>query len=189
VSKEDPKHGRWILPLVIAGLVGLTYSFVNALPPAEVPLGTTTLVASTSTLPPQTTTTTLAQDIQDFLALLVRYETTATDIETAINETNDAWERKDITFSEVLNQFTDQQVEAQTLSDSVANTNPPAAYVDVWPAAVTAAAGLPTGVDAIIEGLRAPDNGSLRRAAVITYTDLTADFIKALNEVRAATPQ
>jgi hypothetical protein len=58
VSKQDPKHGRWILPLVIAGLVGLTYSFVNALPPAEVPLGTTIPTATSSTLPPETTTTT-----------------------------------------------------------------------------------------------------------------------------------
>ena len=77
MSKEDPKHGRWILPLVIVGLVGLTYSFVNALPPAEVPLGTTTVPVTTSTLPPETTTTTLPPDIAAFLLLLDVYEATA----------------------------------------------------------------------------------------------------------------
>ena len=35
MSKEDPKHGRWILPVTIAALIGFTYLFVTALPPAE----------------------------------------------------------------------------------------------------------------------------------------------------------
>ena len=188
MSKEDPKHGRWILPLVIAGLVGLTYSFVNALPPAEVPLGSTTIATSATTLPSTTTTTTLPQDIQDFLALVDEYETTAAAIETSINETNDAWERKDITSSETHDQFSDQLVEAQTLSDSVGATNPPDAYAEAWVGAVEAAAALPPGVEAIIAGLEAPDDGSQRREAVRAYTDLTAAFINALNAVRGVTP-
>ena len=38
----DPRHGRWILPLIIAAMVVLTYTFVNSLEPAESPTGTTT---------------------------------------------------------------------------------------------------------------------------------------------------
>ena len=85
MSKEDPKHGRWILPLVIAGLVGLTYSFVNALPPAEVPLASTTTAVVTTTAPPETTTTTLPPEIEAFMALVDGYEATALEIARRIN--------------------------------------------------------------------------------------------------------
>ncbi len=106
MSKEDPKHGRWILPLVIAGLVGLTYSFVNALPPAEVPLGSTTIPVTTTTAAPATTTTTLPPEFASFLLLLDGYEATAVQIQTSIDETNDAWETDEISFSETLDRFT-----------------------------------------------------------------------------------
>ena len=189
MSKEDPKHGRWILPLVIAALVGLTYSFVNALPPAEVPLGTTTVAVTTTTLPPETTTTTLAPEIADFLALIDGYEATAIEIQTSIDETNDAWEANELSFPETLDRFTQAQTDAQTLSETVAATNPPEAYTEVWPEAITAAALLPPKVDSIIEGLRASGDVTLRRESVAEYAELTQDFIDALNMVRAATPQ
>ncbi len=188
MSKQDPKHGRWILPLVIAGLVGLTYSFVNALPPAEVPLGTTIPTATSSTLPPETTTTTLPPEIETFLILLDGYQTTAIEIQATIDATNDAWENKDITFSETLAQFTQSRVDAQTLSETVEATNPPAVYTTEWPAAVTAAEALPLGVDAVIAGLQAADDGSLRRSAVGDYAQLTDDFVASLDGVRAETP-
>jgi hypothetical protein len=189
VSKQDPKHGRWILPLVIAALVGLTYSFVNALPPAEVPLASTTVAVTTTTAPPETTTTTLPPEIAAFLLLVDGYDATALAIQTSIDETNDAWETDTIDFATTLERFTASQVEAQTLSDTVANTNPPDAYVDVWPEAVTAAAALPPGVDDIIAGLRASDDGTLRREAVAEYANLTQAFVDALVAVRNATPQ
>jgi hypothetical protein len=53
---------------------------------------------------------------------------------------------------------------------------------------VTAAATLPPGVNAIIEGLRAPDDGTARREAVTTYEGLTADFLTSLDQVKNATP-
>jgi len=189
VSKADPKHGRWILPLVIAGLVGLTYSFVNALPPAEVPLASTTLPVTTSSLPPETTTTTQPPEIESFLLLIDGYEATALEIQTSIDETNDAWEIREISFSETLDRFTQAQTDAQTLSESVAATNPPEVYATVWPEAVTSAARLPPGVDDIIAGLRAPDDGTLRREAVEAYSALTQAFVDALTVVRNATPQ
>ena len=189
MSKEDPKHGRWILPLVIAGLVGLTYSFVNALPPAEVPLGSTTVPVTTSSLPPETTTSTQPPEIEAFLLLLDGYEATAVAIQTSIDETNDAWEADTLAFPDTLDRFTEEQVDAQTLSDSVAATNPPSAYAEVWPEAITAAAALPSGVDAIIAGLHADDDGSLRRSAVEEYANVTQAFVDALTAVRNATPQ
>ena len=194
MSKEDPKHGRWILPVVIAALIGFTYLFVTALPQAEIPVGTTTMaVASdtTTTVPESTTTTTLPPDIAAFLSLVDDYETTANSIANDIDETNTAWEEKADgvpSFGDTLAAFEAAKAEAQSLSESVAATSPPDAYLTVWPDSITAAATLPPGVDAVIEGLRAPDDGTARREAVASYEVLTTEFIAALNQVRAATP-
>lgn len=191
MSKEDPKHGRWILPVVVAALIGFTYLFVNALPPAEIPVGTTTTVVAaetTTTTVAATTTTTLPADIAAFLQLVNGYASDATTINTDIDTANTAWENDEAEFSETLASFEASAVDAQTLSDNVAATNPPDVYAAFWSDAITAAAELPTGANAVIEGLRAPDDGTARREAVAAYSVLTDDFLAALDAVTAATP-
>ena len=192
MSKEDPKHGRWILPVVVAALIGFTYLFVNALPPAEIPVGTTTTVVAaettTTTSAAAVTTTTLPADIAAFLSLINSYASDATKIDTDIDAANTARENGEAEFAETLAAFEASAVEAQTLSDNVASTNPPDIYAAVWPDAVSTAAALPTGANAVIEGLRAPDDGTGRREAVAAYAVLTDDFLAALDAVTAATP-
>ena len=191
MSKEDPKHGRWILPAVVAALIGFTYLFVNALPPAEIPVGTTTTVVAaetTTTTAAATTTTTLPADIAAFLQLVNGYASDATTINSDIDGANTARENGEAEFAETLVVFEASAVEAQTLSDNVAATNPPDIYAAVWPNAVTAAAALPPGANAVIDGLRAPDDGTARREAVAAYAVLTDDFLTALDAVTAATP-
>ena len=191
MSKEDPKHGRWILPVVVAALIGFTYLFVNALPPAEIPVGTTTTVVAaetTTTTVAAVTTTTLPADIAAFLQLVNDYASDATSINGDIETANAAWENDEASFADTLAAFEASRVDAQTLSDNVAATNAPDAYAAVWPDAVTTAAALPVGVDAVIEGLRAPDDGTARREAVAAYAVLTDDFLTALDTVTAATP-
>jgi len=191
VSKEDPKHGRWILPVVVAALIGFTYLFVNALPPAEIPVGTTTTVVAaetTTTTTSAATTTTLPADIAAFLQLVNGYASDAVTINSDIDTANTAWENDEASFEDTLASFEASRVDAQTLSDNVAATNPPDIYAEVWPDAVTTAAALPTGVDAAIDGLRAPDDGTARREAVAAYDVLTDEFLSALDAVTAATP-
>ena len=191
MSKEDPKHGRWILPAVVAALIGFTYLFVNALPPAEIPVGTTTTVVAaetTTTTSAEVTTTTLTADIAAFLQLVNGYASDATKVNTDIETTNAAWENDEASFADTLAAFEASAIEAQTLSDNVAATNPPDAYAAVWPDAVSTAAALPAGVNAVIEGLRAPDDGTARREAFAAYAVLTDDFLAALDAVTAATP-
>ena len=193
MSKEDPKLGRWILPVVIAALIGFTYLFVTALPPAEIPVGTTTTViaSETTTTAPTETTTTLPADIAAFLSLMDGYEATANTIANDIDDTNTGWENRGDgvpSFEGTLAAFEAAKVEAQTLSANVAATNPPDAYTAAWPDSITAAAALPPGVDAVIEGLRAPDDGTGRREAVDAYEVLTTEFLASLDLVRAATP-
>lgn len=191
MSKEDPKHGRWILPVVVAALIGFTYLFVNALPPAEIPVGTTTTVVAaetTTTTVAAVTTTTLPADIAAFLQLVNDYAADATRINSDIETTNAAWENDEASFADTLAAFEASRVDAQTLSDNVAATNAPEAYAAAWPDAISTAAALPLGIDAVIDGLRAPDDGTARREAVTAYAALTDDFLAALDAVTAATP-
>jgi len=194
VSKEDPKPGRWILPAIVVALIGFTYLFVNALPPGEIPVGTTTTIAAqdtTTTVPESTTTTTLPPEFAKFLQLVDDYSAAANTIANDVDAANTAWENKADgvpSFADTLAAFEAAKVDAQTLSDSVAATNAPDAYSTVWPASVTAAATLPPGINAIIEGLRAPDDGTARREAVTAYEGLTADFLASLDQVKGATP-
>ena len=196
MSKEDPKHGLWILPVVVAALIGFTYLFVNALPPAEIPVGTTTTVVAsgsttTTTSGGTTTTTSLPPDIDAFMRLLDGYAGDATQIQSDLDAANDAWENRadDVpSFNDTLAAFETALVEAQTLSDNVAATNPPDAYTSVWPASVAAAAELPPGAQAAIDGLRAPDDGTARREAVAAYGVLTDDFLATIDAVKAVTP-
>ena len=91
-------------------------------------------------------------------------------------------------FADTLASFETSKIEAQTLSDNVGATNAPDAYAVEWPNAVAAAAALPPGIDAVIEGLRAPDDGTARREAVAAYAELTDAFLTAIDAVKAATP-
>ena len=191
MSKEDPKHGRWILPVVVVALIGITYLFVNALPPAEIPVGTTTTVVvseTTTTTVAGTTSTTLPSDLAAFLQLVDGYATDATTIAAEIDAANTAWENDEASFADTLASFEASKIEAQTLSDNVAATNAPDVYEAVWPDAVTTAAALPDGATAVVEGLRAPDDGTARREAVAAYATLTDEFLAAIDAVKAATP-
>lgn len=189
MSKEDPKPGRWILPLVVAGLIGFTYAFVNALPPAQVAVSTTTTtIAATTTTVPETTTTTLPPAVRSFLnqadVLVEDVVKLRADLDTA----NQAWEdRKEtgVSFDATLEAFQDVHDRAAELSETVAATTPPPGYGEAWLRVVSTAADLVTASEDVVAGLRAP-GVEKRRQAVIEF-DATADALaEALRAVGSA---
>ena len=189
VSKEDPKPGRWILPVVIVALIGVTYLFVNALPAADVAASTSTTVATTtSTTAPPATTTTLPNDILAFLQEVDRFDATASELQTELNAVNDAWEAGDIDFDTALAGFEAVRDGAQTLANEVAATSVPDPYVDAWPETIALAEDLVVRADAVIAGLEAPDDGTARREAVAAYNEETVAFQDQLDVVRSLTP-
>lgn len=189
VSKEDPKPGRWILPVVIAALIGFTYVFVTALPPADVAASTTTTIPPTTTTTlPATTTTTLPADILAFLGEVDRFESMSADLLTQLNETNSLWEDRDISFDETLDRFTKVHDDAQDLANQVAATTVPTPFQPAWPDTIKASQELVTQAEAVIDGLKAPDDGSLRREAVKAYDEATTAFTAQLDVVRNLTP-
>ncbi len=133
VSKEDPKPGRWLLPIVIAALIGFTYVFVNALPAADIAASTTTTLPPTTTTIAQTTTSsTLPTDILAFLQELDRFENMANDLQTQMDEVNDARE-DDGTVGDAEVGFEAVKDSVQDLANQVAATSVPDAFTSGGP--------------------------------------------------------
>ena len=189
MSKEDPKPGRWVLPIVIVALIGFTYIFVTSLPEADVAASTTTTVAATTTTAPVATTTTiLPNDILAFLQELDRFEGVAEQLQTDLNAVNESWEAGDIEVEQAEAGFTAVRDGAQVLANEVAATSVPDPYTPAWPDTITASQALVSAADAVIAGLLAPDDGTARREAVVAYNEATVAFTSQLDVVRSLTP-
>lgn len=188
MSKEDPKPGRWILPIVIVALIGFTYVFVNALPAADIAASTTTTLPPTTTVPDTTTTSsTLPTDVLAFLQELDRFENVANDLQVEMDATNQAREDGG-SFDAALEGFEAVRDGAQDLANEVAATTVPDAFTSAWPDTIAASQDLVTQAEAVIDGLRAPDDGTLRREAVAEYAVKTTAFNDQLDVVRGLTP-
>jgi hypothetical protein len=189
VSKEDPKHGRWILPLVVAGLIAFTVVFVRALPAADVAQSTTTTSSTTTTVAPGTTTTsTLPSEIRAFLGEVDRFDQTGKDLRDRLTTTNTQWEDRDIERDAADAAFEQIADDHQTMANEVAATVVPEAFRDAWPDTITLALDLVARTNAVVEGLRAPDDGTLRRQAVADYDTAVDTFLAHLATVKDATP-
>jgi hypothetical protein len=190
VSRQDPKPGRYILPVVIAALFGLTYVFVNALPPVDITTSSTSTPppGATDTVPETSTTSTLPSDAVAFLAEVDRFEAVAADNLVQLNDVNADWEAEEITFSEARQGFTEVRDSAQNLTDQMAAATVPETYQPEWPGALVAAQDLVTNATAVIAGLEAPDDGTLRQQAVQAYNDATVALADQLDAVRGQTP-
>jgi hypothetical protein len=191
VSRQDPKPGRYILPVVVAALIGLTYVFVNALPPVDITTTTTISTASSAAVDPTpetSTTSTLPSDAVAFLAEVDRFEAIAADNLVQLNDVNTKWEADEIEFPEAKNGFVEVRDSAQNLTDQMAASTVPETYQPEWPAALVAAQELVTRATAVIAGLEAPDDGTLRQEAVQAFNDASIAFADQLDIVRSQTP-
>jgi hypothetical protein len=187
VLSHDPKHGRWILPLIIVAMVVLTYTFVNGIEPAVSPTGEpdpgqdpafpTTPTSSTTTFPPNVAAFMVTLDIFD--NQLEQFAGEATRI-------NAAWDSREISFGETRTALDELKAQLGQWENDVAQVDgvPPelaAGHVDL----VIAVSDLALKVEDIILGLEAPDDGTLRRTATAEYgveIQQVADAITAIRE-------
>jgi hypothetical protein len=192
----DPKPGRWILPLVILGMIAFTYFFVRSLPEAS---PDTTLVAGPSTTAANgvdgSTTTVPGQPggtVDDaaatYLAELDRIngELAALESElTAVNTGFDA-EPRAIEYGDAESRMEAVVSAAQALADQVAALAPPAG-LEANQEALSGAIGLAASAAAeALSGLQSEDPGDLRRAAGAAFTTATTDFDAEVENARAA---
>ncbi|HSK06209.1 MAG TPA: hypothetical protein VK990_01730 [Acidimicrobiia bacterium] len=191
----DPKPGRWILPLVILGMIAFTYFFVRSLPEASpdttLAAGPTTTAGvgdgSTTTVPGDPGGT-VDDAAANYIAELDRIngELAALDAElTAVNSGFDADPRQ-IEYRDAEPRFEAVVSSAQSLADQVTALVPPAG-LEANQQALSGAIGLAADAAAeALAGLQSDDPGDLRRAAVAAFTTATTDFDVEVENARAA---
>jgi hypothetical protein len=188
----DPKPGRWILPLVILGMIAFTYFFVRSLPEAS---PDTTLAAATSTtVTGGTTTTTVGNGgttgdpAAVYMGELDRingeFQTLNTELVT-VNTGFDA-DPREIEYPDAESRMEAVMTSAQSLSDQVAALTPPAGLEANQEALANQASLAARAAEEALSGLRSTDPGDLRRAAVSTFTTAVTDFDVEVENARTA---
>lgn len=179
MSRADPKPGRWLLPLVVAGIVGFTYVFVNALPPAPAETTTTTPAALTTTTvaPATTTSTTIDPAIAAFMIAADTVADAAADLAQEALDINNAWDAGG-SYSDALAGLQDLESRTAEYATAVANTVVPDNVTDSWVSVVAAADDLADAGTAMVAGLQSSDQGQARQAALDDY-QVAADAVQA----------
>lgn len=191
----DPKPGRWILPLVILGMIAFTYFFVRSLPEASPdttlaagPSTTTAGDGSSTTVPGDGNTGTVGDAATAFLAELDRINGELQALNTELVTVNTGFDAdpREIEFGDAETRMEAVANQAQTLSDQVAALTPPPG-LEANHETIAGHASLAAGAarDAL-SGLRSDDPGNLRRAGVTTFTTATTDFDVEVENARTA---
>lgn len=179
----DPKPGRWILPLVILGMIAFTFFFVRELPEAS-PDTTLAGQPTTTTVPDSPVTTVdggggeLDPETQAYLDELDVINAALQLLTTEMVTVNDGFDAdpRQIEYEDAEPRLEVVVEDTTDLSDQVTNMDIPAGLEvnhDVLKTAVQFAS-LAAG-DAL-DGLRSSDTGERRQVAVEAYVQATEDF-------------
>ena len=186
VLSHDPKHGRWILPVIIVAMVVLTYTFVNGIEPAPGPTGEpdegqepafpTTPSSSTTTFPPE---------VAAFMVTLDIFENQLDQFSSEAENINASWDSREATFAETRQAFDDLKLQLDEWENDIAAVGGvPEGFGEGHVALVVEVSDLPLKVDDIILGLEAPDDGTMRRAATAEYSVEVQEVADAITELR-----
>lgn len=185
----DPKPGRWILPLVIVGMVAFTYFFVQALEgSSEVESVTTTSGPSTTTTEPESTATTLTPEVTSYFEAVDGAGAQLTALQTELATVNSGFDARPrtIEFVEADGRLETVVASTQALAASLESLVPPPVGAADH-AILTAAAGDAAQAAAeVLAGLRSTDTGDIRRAALSSFDAAVASFNTALESVKIA---
>lgn len=198
----DPKPGRWILPLVVLGMIAFTYFFVRELPEAST--DTTTLGPDTS---PTTTvdgvdggdggdggtTTTEPQvsldpETQAYLdevdSINEALQVQRTDLVTV----NEAFNQdpREIEFPDAEDRFEAIVSETDELVTRQSDLSPPDALAANHESLVDAIELASDSIASALEGLRSTDEGGQRNSGVDAYTQAADDYDTEATNARNA---
>lgn len=208
VSNPDPRPGRWVLPLVVLGMILFTWVWVNRLEPPTVegtaaisgtaPSTTATSAAAEDTTadgdetesPEDTTPTTLLPpEIEVYLTNLGEDKATLAALVEELNTVNDDWENRDqtgVNFSDTEAAMVAAAERAVVFSEAVELHRPPedvAGLTDAHQRVYESAAAVAEAAANALAGLRAPDTGELRRAAVVEFRAAAASFEQQVDQI------
>ncbi|GBE23035.1 MAG TPA: hypothetical protein ENH00_06835 [Actinobacteria bacterium] len=198
MSNPDPKPGRWILPLIIIGMVGFTYFFVSSLP-APQPEGTTTTTSAHTTTSTteagttsSTTTTTIPDDVQAYLDKMAEKKAELDALSKDLLAANDQWNNRadtGVTYTDTKTAFQKAIDDATVFSDSIEATTLPAGYSDLASLHAdlsTAASKILGATVAALDGLQSSDTGEARATAIEEFNTAVAEFNAVYDSLAAA---
>ncbi len=197
-----------MLPLVVLGMILFTWVWVNRLEPPAVegtagPSGTTRSTTETTPAVDETTaggdgtetpeettpTTLLPPEIEVYLTNLAEDKAALAALVEELNAVNDAWENRDqtgVTFSETETAMVAASERAVVFSEAVELHRPPedvAGLTDAHQRVYESAAAVAEAAASTLAGLRAPDTGELRRAAVVEFRAAAASFEQQVDQI------
>ena len=186
MSRADPKPGRWILPLVVTGIIGFTYTFVNALPAAEVPSATTTTLdasgsSTTTASTSSTTTTTLPPEAVAFIEAVDGFSVDATALLEVAQQLNEDWEARTVGFSDIRSGLGDLRGSMSAFVEALSTAEFPDDAAALWTDAVEAAAAMNEAADAMLDGLVNTEGSERRLAALGDFNAAETSLQQALS--------
>jgi hypothetical protein len=176
----DPKPGRWILPLVILGMIAFTYFFVRELPEAS-PETTLAGGETTTTAPGASTTTTPDGGVVDPEVLAyVEQVGTINDalqvLRTELVAANTGFDEDTVTFDEAEARFTAVDTQTAALLGQFNALTPPASLQANHDVLATELEFASLAAGDALSGLTSSDPGTLRRSAVEGYVQAADSF-------------
>jgi hypothetical protein len=186
VLSHDPKHGRWILPIIIAAMVILTFTFVNGIDPAISPTGDpddgadppfpTTPSSSTTTFPP---------NVAAFMVTLDIFDNQLQQFAAEAELINASWDSREASFGETRQALDDLKVQLDQWENDIAQVDGvPPELAEGHVVLVIEVSDLALKVEDIILGLEAPDDGTLRRTASAEFAVEVQEIADAITEIR-----
>lgn len=186
----DPKPGRWILPLVILGMIAFTYFFVRALPEASTDTTLAPAASDTTTTDPGdgdgddgSPSTTQAQSQLDPETQAYLDEIDSINQELQVQRTelvtvNEAFNQdpREIEYADAEDRFeaivtaTDELVTRQT------DLTPPEALTANHQSLVSAIDLASDSISEALAGLRSTDEGQQRNSGVQAFTQAATDY-------------
>lgn len=197
----DPKPGRWILPLVVLGMVAFTYFFVRALPTgtAETP-SDTSVVGSDTTLPDDSgdtgepgTSTTLPQTaadpaVQAYLDGAQAVLTSLQDLQREMAAVNGGFDAdpRTVEYRDAVTRLEALAEQADELVVAIDALTPPESLTTIHETVRTAVTTAAAAAGETLAGLQSTDDGTQRRNAVQAFDTAVADLQTAVGNARSA---
>jgi hypothetical protein len=165
----DPRPGRWLLPLVILGMMVFTYVFVQNLPAAdgdtqdigadgvEAQTTTTTVVATTtSTAAPAPV---LSPEVQDYLNQVATAETELLAFQSEMAEINGRWdaEPRALEYADGEALLTDLASRMATWATNLVAVVPPVTLTDAHGVLTATAQAAADSASDVLTGFTGPD--------------------------------
>ena len=194
----DPKPGRWVLPVVILAMMAGAWLFLSA---AEDPVSSTTTTtsgagATSTTSPgPTTTTTTLPTVIAEYYRQLGFRVTSSNELLMRAQEINSDFDNKDTSgfaYPAALAALETLAEDAQTFRNTMGFLEVPEADAPgIDPLHKEMVKESQTMVDqagAMVAGLKSPDTGQARRAALAAFEAAVTNYQAKVDELLAFVP-